>query len=259
MHEILRKVFSLIRPQRYLLSTTTMTVVGNERIAVDDADDEGRSSSNHSTSNVSSILDLSDDLIKFILREFVGWPGHFYFVSLTCKRFYQAYGQQPQRRRRRGQINDDDSDNEDNKVNSIVSEQRALEEEGRRSNDDNNNNNNTKSITTFASIAESIGRCQIYLASDDPGPADGGYYNPLRSITEAAALQGNLDVLQFMMDGPAAGNENVLWNILVTRNAAENGHLHIIQYARNLGFRWESGTCAHAALNGHLTVCLLYF
>ena len=36
--------------------------------------------------------------------------------------------------------------------------------------------------------------------------------------------------------------------------AAQNGHLEVLQWARNNGCDWDSDTCACAAQNGHLEV-----
>ena len=37
-------------------------------------------------------------------------------------------------------------------------------------------------------------------------------------------------------------------------NAALNGHLEVLKWARENGCEWNSNTCANAALNGHLEV-----
>ena len=36
--------------------------------------------------------------------------------------------------------------------------------------------------------------------------------------------------------------------------AALNGHLHVLQWARENGCPWNEETCAHAAMKGHLEV-----
>ena len=37
-------------------------------------------------------------------------------------------------------------------------------------------------------------------------------------------------------------------------NAALNGHLEMLKWARENGCDWNSDTCANAAINGHLEV-----
>ena len=44
------------------------------------------------------------------------------------------------------------------------------------------------------------------------------------------------------------------WNFDTCSDAAENGHLHVLKWARENGCEWDSSTCANAALNGHLHV-----
>jgi hypothetical protein len=44
------------------------------------------------------------------------------------------------------------------------------------------------------------------------------------------------------------------WDNFTCSNAAQNGHLQILQYAYTNGCRWDAWTCSNAALNGHLDV-----
>ena len=45
------------------------------------------------------------------------------------------------------------------------------------------------------------------------------------------------------------------WDSNTCSYAAENGHLHIIQWVRQNGCDWDSDTCLNAASKGHLA-CL---
>ena len=44
------------------------------------------------------------------------------------------------------------------------------------------------------------------------------------------------------------------WNSWTCRRAAENGHLDVLQWARENGCEWDYWTCCRAADNGHLYV-----
>ena len=42
--------------------------------------------------------------------------------------------------------------------------------------------------------------------------------------------------------------------VALAQNAAKNGHLKILQWARANGCQWRSDTCECAAQNGHLEI-----
>ena len=65
-----------------------------------------------------------------------------------------------------------------------------------------------------------------------------------------AALNGHLEMLKW------ARLNGCIWNADVCANAALNGHLDVLQWARNENppCPWTVNTCANAALNGHLEV-----
>ena len=44
------------------------------------------------------------------------------------------------------------------------------------------------------------------------------------------------------------------WDSWAYAYAAENGHLHVLKWARENGCEWDSWAYAHAAENGHLHV-----
>ena len=67
-------------------------------------------------------------------------------------------------------------------------------------------------------------------------------------VTKCAAKNGNLEVLQW------ARQNGCKWGPNTCVYAAENGHLEVLQWARQNGCEWNSDTCAYAALNGHLEV-----
>ena len=41
---------------------------------------------------------------------------------------------------------------------------------------------------------------------------------------------------------------------MICKNAAKNGHLNILQYARENGCPWNKETCANAARYDHLNI-----
>ena len=63
-----------------------------------------------------------------------------------------------------------------------------------------------------------------------------------------AALNGHLEVLKY------ARENNCPWNESTCRNAAYNGHLEVLKWARENNCPWDESTCRNAALNGHLEV-----
>ena len=44
------------------------------------------------------------------------------------------------------------------------------------------------------------------------------------------------------------------WNEWTCANAAEGGHLAVLQWARENGCPWNEETCSYAAVGGHLAV-----
>ena len=66
-----------------------------------------------------------------------------------------------------------------------------------------------------------------------------------------AALNGHLDCLRYAREHGCPWNE---WTCLF---AVSNGHLDCLRYAHENGCPWNEVTCAHAASNGHLD-CLRY-
>ena len=72
-------------------------------------------------------------------------------------------------------------------------------------------------------------------------------------ICDSAAKYGSLPALQYLR------SINCNWSKYTCSNAAENGHLHILQWARKKVIPysrkkvcpWDSETCSNAALNGH--------
>jgi hypothetical protein len=63
-----------------------------------------------------------------------------------------------------------------------------------------------------------------------------------------AAQNGHLDVLQW------ARQNGCPWDEETCAFAAQNGHLDVLQWARQNGCPWSVSTCAFAAENGHLHV-----
>ena len=64
-----------------------------------------------------------------------------------------------------------------------------------------------------------------------------------------AAEHGHLHILQMARD------YGYPWSDVRTCTvAAKNGHLHIVQYARDNGCPWDKETCANAAWNGHFNI-----
>jgi hypothetical protein len=63
-----------------------------------------------------------------------------------------------------------------------------------------------------------------------------------------AAEDGHLSVLQW------ARADGCPWDTRTCANAAEGGHLAVLQWARANGCPWDGRTCAAAAKGGHLSV-----
>jgi hypothetical protein len=68
-------------------------------------------------------------------------------------------------------------------------------------------------------------------------------------ICSNAAAEGYLEVLKYARD--ILGCD---WNYYTCAYAAYGGHLEVLQWARKNGCEWNSETCAHAAYGGHLEV-----
>ena len=63
-----------------------------------------------------------------------------------------------------------------------------------------------------------------------------------------AAREGQLEVLKWARD------RGCQWNAGTCSGAAEGGHLDVLQWARANGCEWDWETCAFAAEGGHLEV-----
>ncbi len=70
----------------------------------------------------------------------------------------------------------------------------------------------------------------------------------MNTVCEYAALNGHLSVLQW------ARENGCEWNSNTCAFAAKNGHLSVLQWSHKNGCEWNSNTCAFAAKNGHLPV-----
>jgi hypothetical protein len=90
-------------------------------------------------------------------------------------------------------------------------------------------------------------------------------YLPRDEICTIAAYNGWIDLLKWLVEyrcqtdiyvcyvyayGPIWG----IWGERMIANAALNGHLDIIMFARKNGCPWNSRTCEYAAQNNHLNV-----
>jgi hypothetical protein len=77
------------------------------------------------------------------------------------------------------------------------------------------------------------------------------YYPISKSLTEAAARHGHLEVLQWAVNNGAG-----MWNDTHIELAASNGHLHVLEWFgetdRIRRFYRREGVCVAAAENGHL-------
>jgi len=70
------------------------------------------------------------------------------------------------------------------------------------------------------------------------------------SLFKTGAKGGKLKILEW---GEASGYKlNDILNESGIAHAAENGHLKVVQYLRQLGIEWDFLTCSFAAENGHL-------
>jgi hypothetical protein len=63
-----------------------------------------------------------------------------------------------------------------------------------------------------------------------------------------AAAGGHLDLIQWAL------NKGYRWDYDISALAAEHGHLHILEWAREKGYPWNYNICASAALNGNLRI-----
>jgi hypothetical protein len=70
----------------------------------------------------------------------------------------------------------------------------------------------------------------------------------LKYICEDAALEGNLEVLKW------ARKNGAPWDVWTCACAAGHGHLTVLKWARENGAPWDVQTCRHAAKGGHLEV-----
>ena len=101
--------------------------------------------------------------------------------------------------------------------------------------------------------AESVSRARLYLRLDEAGfdsSVEPGFDCRAASLFKTAAKGGDLKILEL---GEASGYKlNDILNESGIAHAAENGHLEVVQYLRQLGVEWDFLTCANAAENGHL-------
>lgn len=75
---------------------------------------------------------------------------------------------------------------------------------------------------------------------------------PSHPVLEPAAASGNLELVKFLVDRPS-GRPSTEWvEKNVVRCAAQFGHVHILQYLYERGFRAESCAIAYAAQEGQI-------
>lgn len=65
------------------------------------------------------------------------------------------------------------------------------------------------------------------------------------AASQLAAANGHLDVLQW------ARQKGCDWNVHTCTFAAYNGHLEVLQWARQNGCNWDANTSYNAAASGH--------
>lgn len=66
-----------------------------------------------------------------------------------------------------------------------------------------------------------------------------------------AAMKGHLECLQNALQDRDKSSSQNLW---IYPYAAQNGHLHILEWLLEEGYPWDERTCQCAAFNGHLEV-----
>lgn len=71
-------------------------------------------------------------------------------------------------------------------------------------------------------------------------------------VLEPAAASGNLELVKFLVDRPSGRPATEWVESNVVRCAAQFGHVHILQYLYERGFRAESCAIAYAAHHGQL-------
>ena len=76
-----------------------------------------------------------------------------------------------------------------------------------------------------------------------------GHLDFFKCLRELDMIKINTDFLQWTRQDVRP----CPWYIICI-NAAEGGHLHILQWARQNGCPWDMNTCAEAALGGHLAI-----
>jgi len=90
--------------------------------------------------------------------------------------------------------------------------------------------------------------CLIHL--EEAGFDHRSFYCDVASLFNTAAKEEKLKILKF---GEASGYKlNDILNESGIAHSAENGHLEVVQYLRQLGVEWDFLTCSFAAENGHL-------
>lgn len=114
--------------------------------------------------------------------------------------------------------------------------------------------------------------CDSYL-----DPNERIYYNhnwiqfPKNDICIIAAKYGWLDLMKWIDKVTLQATKNCynipIWNKLIyiwkdhrtCCVAAKNGHLEVLKYLRENGFKWDATTCNTAALHNHLDILKYFF
>ena len=109
--------------------------------------------------------------------------------------------------------------------------------------------------TTFENASVSISCAQLFL---DEADVDSNVftYTPTRQgiiqkLFHSSASTGNLNVLIWAQEIKGYKLQHQL-NETTMEDTAANGHLHVIQYMREIGVPWRSSVCTIAAGNGYL-------
>ena len=102
---------------------------------------------------------------------------------------------------------------------------------------------NDKEKLTFENIAKNDRSMLDYIIKEK-------LYDNTTDTCATLAKYGSLEQLQKVREN------GCLWDELTCMNAAENGHLDVLQWARHASppCPWDKYTCAFAAKNGHLDV-----
>ena len=95
-----------------------------------------------------------------------------------------------------------------------------------------------ETVTSIRNAAVSVSCAELCLATERP-----------KALFETAARGGKLYILNW--GNWAIDLKNTL-NERIIEAATFNGNLEAVQYTRTLGISWNSYTCSNAARNGHL-------